>query len=158
MSKLEMRKQLEFARKKSLDLLDAIAKRPDAAAVLAWRPGPDRAHIAWQLMHVGATDDRHLNVRIGGRTAQEPENEKRFAGGSVPDDRIPSIEEIRSYLLEHREAMLALLDSATDEQLNSKPYEASSFTLAEWFRVWIWHEAHHQGQAHLTLNMYKAAH
>ncbi len=158
MSKAEMRKQLEFARKKSLDLLDTIAKRPDAAALLAWRPGPGRAHIAWQLMHVGATDDRHLNVRIGGKTAKEPENEKRFAGGSTPDDTIPSVDEIRKYLLAHREALLALLDASSEEELAKKPYEQSTFTLEEWFRVWNWHEAHHHGQAHLTFNMYKAAH
>ncbi|MCE9529977.1 MAG: DinB family protein [Planctomycetes bacterium] len=157
MSQAEMRKQMEFARKKTLDLLDSIAKLPDAAAILAWRPGPGRAHIAWQFMHVGATDDRHLNVRVRGGVAKEPENERRFAGGSTPDDTIPTVEEIRRYLTIHRTALLDMLDHTTDDELAKKPYEASPYTLAEWFRVWAWHEAHHQGQAHLTLNMYRAA-
>ena len=156
MSKVEMRKQLEFTRKKTLDLLESIAKLPNAAEILGWRPGPGRAHIAWQLMHVAATDDRHLNVRIGGGKAVEPEFERRFAGGSTPDDSIPTIDEIRRYLTERRTALLAMLDAATDESLAKKPYDASPYSLGEWFRVWIWHEAHHQGQAHLTLNMYKA--
>lgn len=158
MSRVEMRKQWEFTRKKTLDLLDTIAKQPNATAILGWRPGPGRAHIGWQFMHVGATDDRHLNVRIGGGKAKEPENEKRFAGGSTPDDNVPTIDEIRRYLNEHRAGMLALLEKTSDEDFAKKPYESSPYTLEEWFRVWIWHEAHHQGQAHLTYNLYRANH
>lgn len=156
MSRMEMRRQLEFARKKTLDTLEAIAKLPDAAKILAWRPGPGRAHIAWQLMHIAATDDRHLNVRIRGGSAKEASLVDRFAGGSTPDENIPTIDEIRRYLNERRTAMLELLESAKEEDFDKKPYEASPYTLAEWFRVWAWHEAHHQGQAHLTLNIYKA--
>jgi len=155
MSKVEMRKQLEFVRKKTLDTVEAIAKMPDPAAVLGFRPGPGRAHIGWQLMHIAATDDRHLNVRIGGGKAKELEYERRYAGGSTPDDEIPTIDEIKRYLAEHRTAMLAMLDKATDDELTKKPYETSPFPLEEWFRIWAWHEAHHQGQVHLSLNLYK---
>jgi uncharacterized damage-inducible protein DinB len=157
MSKAEIRKQLEFVRKKTSDFLDTIAKLPDAQKALGWRPGPGRAHIAWQMMHVAATDDRHLNVRIRGGEANNADYVNRFAGGSTPDDKVPTPEEIRRYLTDRRAAMLEMLAAATDEELSRKPYEASPYTLEEWFRVWIWHEAHHQGQAHLTLNMYKAA-
>lgn len=156
MNRAEMRKQLEFVRKKTLELLDSIARQPDAAKILAWRPGPKRAHIAWQLMHVAATDDRHLNVRIRGGDAVSVELVQRFAGGSTPDDYVPDIDEIRRYLTERRAAMLELLETAKEEDLAKKPYEASPYTLEEWFRVWAWHEAHHHGQAHLTLNLYKA--
>jgi len=152
-----MRKQLEFVRKKTLELLDNIAKEPDAAKILAWRPGPGRAHIAWQLMHIGATDDRHVNVRIRGGEASNPEYVRHFAGGSTPDDNIPKVEEIRRYLAERRAVMLEFLAATSDEQMAKKPYEASPYILEDWFRIWIWHEAHHQGQAHLTLNLYKAA-
>jgi len=152
-----MRKQMEFVRKKTLDTLEAIAKQPDALKVLGWRPGPGRAHIGWQLMHIAATDDRHIYVRIGGGQAKEPGYVERFAGGSTPDDQLPAVEEMRRYLAERRAATLALLESASDEAFAKKPYDASPYTLEEWFRVWTWHEAHHQGQAHLTWNMYKAA-
>jgi hypothetical protein len=158
MSRADIRKQLEFVRKKTLDFIDTVAKSPDATAILAWRPGPWRAHIAWQLVHIGATDDRHLNVRIRGDEPKNADFVNRFAGGSTPDDKPPSLDQIKSYLAERRTAMLELLESATDEQMARKPYEASPYTLEEWFRVWIWHEAHHQGQAHLTLNLYKASH
>jgi hypothetical protein len=157
MDKSEMRKHLEFARKKTLDLLEGIAKQPNAAAILAWRPGPGRAHIAWQLMHIAATDDRHVNLRIRGGQAKEPEYERRFAGGSTPDDSIPTIDEIRRYLGERRAGLLELLEKTKDEDFAKKPYETSPYSLEEWFRVWVWHEGHHQGQAHLTLNLYKNA-
>jgi uncharacterized damage-inducible protein DinB len=157
MSRVEIRKQLEFVRKKTLDFLDGIAKMPNAAEALAWRPGPGRAHIGWQLMHIAATDDRHVNVRIGGGQAKEPAYEQRFAGGSTPDDNVPTVEEIRRYLGERRAAMLDFLESAKEEDFEKKPYEASPHTLENWFRIWIWHEAHHQGQAHLTLNLFKAS-
>ena len=88
---------LNFSRRKTLDLLDSLAQQPTAGAILAWRPGPGRAHIAWQLMHLAATEDRHLNVRMNGGQPKEPELVRRFAGGSVPDDTIPTIEEIRRY-------------------------------------------------------------
>ena len=158
MSRTEMRKQLEFTRKKTLDFLDIVAKMPDPAQVLGWRPGPARAHIAWQLMHVAATDDRHLTVRIRAGEAKEPELVARFAGGSTPDDRVPTVEEVRAYLVERRTALLELLATSTDEEMAKKPYETSPYTLEEWFRIWIWHEAHHQGQAHLTLNLYRENH
>lgn len=157
MNRADMRRQLEFVRKKTLDFLETIAKQPDAAAILAWRPGPGRAHIAWQLMHVAATDDRHLNVRIRGGEANNPDYVNRFAGGSTPDENVPTLDEIRRYLSERRAGLLELLETAKDDELARKPYEASPYTLEEWFRVWVWHEAHHQGQAHLTLNLYKAS-
>src|SRR5258708_5899163 len=97
----------EFARKKTNDLLDTVAKLPDAAAVLGWRPGPGRAHLAWQLMHIAATDDRHLHVRMkGAAEPKQPEYVRRFAGGSTPDDVIPTLDEIRRYLTDRRKELL----------------------------------------------------
>ena len=37
-------KGLAFARARTLGLLDKIEKESDSHAVLAWRPGPVRAH------------------------------------------------------------------------------------------------------------------
>lgn len=158
MGKAASRATLEFVRKKTLDTLEAIAKRPDAAAVLGWRPGPGRAHIAWQLMHLGATDDRHLNARMKPGEPKEPELVRRYAGGSTPDEDIPSVEEVRRYLGSHRSALLAHLDTLSDAEHAAKPNDQAPWAYDEWFRLLAWHEAHHQGQAHLTLNLYKAAH
>jgi hypothetical protein len=129
---------------------------PDPAGALGWRPGPGRAHVAWQLMHVAATDDRHLNVRMRGGEAAEPEFVRRFAGGSTPDDQIPPARLIREYLTTQREALLAHLRALSEADLERKPNEQAPWTYREWVEVLAWHEGHHQGQAHLTLNLYKA--
>src|SRR5437870_4482541 len=121
MTRADIRTFLEFVRKKTLDTLDAIAKRPDAAELLAWRPGPGRAHVAWQLMHIAATDDRHLGVRMRDGDPAEPDNVRRFAGGSTPDENVPSVDEIRRYLTGRRAAMLDHLASLSDDDLARKP-------------------------------------
>src|SRR5205823_4019573 len=97
---------LDFNRQKTLGLLDNLAKQPNVAEVLGWRPGPGRAHVAWQLMHIAATDDRHVHVRMTGGQPQEAELVRRFAGGSTPDDNIPTLDEIRRYLTTQRTEVL----------------------------------------------------
>ena len=158
MTKADIVDLFEFVRKKTIDLLDTIAKQPDAAALLGWRPAPGRAHIAWQLMHIAATDDRHLYARMKGGEPKEPEYVRRFAGGSTPDDVIPTVDVIRRYLTERRQEMIDHFRSVDDAALATKPNEKAPWTYLEWSRVLVWHEAHHQGQAHLTMNLYKAAH
>ncbi len=148
---------LDFNRQKTLATLDAVAKLPDPAKALAWRPGPGRAHLAWQLMHIAATDDRHVHVRMTGGDPQEPEYVRRFAGGSTPDDNIPSLDEIRRYLTAQRKELLAHLQGLDAAMLDKKPNEQAPWTYREWLKVLSWHEAHHQGQAHITLNLCKAA-
>ena len=148
---------LEFSRQKTLTLVDIIAKDPDEPAALAWRAGPGRAHLAWQLMHIAATHDRHVHVRMTAGTPREPEYVRRFAGGSTPDDLIPSLEEIRRYLASQREEVLAHVKKLDDKVLMTKPIEQAPWTYLEWLKILAWHEAHHQGQAHLTFNLYKAA-
>ena len=151
---------LDFNRTKTLALLDGVAKLDITAQALGWRPGPGRAHLAWQLMHIAATDDRHVHVRMAPPGGQ-PKNAayvQRFAGGSTPDDDIPSIDEIRRYLVEQRVEVLTYVKGLSDSALATKPAEQAPWTYQDWLKVLGWHEAHHQGQAHLTLNLYKAAH
>jgi hypothetical protein len=149
---------MAFSRKKTMDLLETIAKTPQPEKLLAWRPGPGRAHIAWQLIHIAATDDRHLYVRMKGGEPREPEYVRRFAGGSTPDDTIPTVAEIRRYLNERRQELLEHLRTLSESQMGTKPRPDAPWTYDEWFQVLTWHEAHHQGQAHLTVNLYRAAH
>jgi hypothetical protein len=157
MNQADLREFMEFARTKTVGLLEAIAKQPDPKAILGWRPGPGRAHIAWQLMHIAATDDRHLHVRMKGGEPREPEYVRRFAGGSVPDDDIPTIAEILRYLEQSRHELLAHLQALPDSELPKKPNEQAPWTYQEWFKILVWHESHHEGQSHLTLNLYRAA-
>ena len=148
---------LEFVRSKTRGLIDGLAALPEPMRVIGWRPGAGRAHIAWQLMHVAATDDRHLNVRMKGGEPHEPELVRRFAGGSVPDDDIPPITEIIRYLTERRAALLDHLRSLSDADLARKPKPDAPWAYGEWFQVLMWHESHHHGQAHITLNLYRAS-
>ncbi len=158
MNKTDIQAILALSRRKMLELLDAIASSADPAAVLGWRPGPGRAHIAWQILHVAATEDRHLNVRMTGGEPSEPDLVRRFAGGSVPDDDIPSVATIRDYLSGRREALLVHLRQLSEPDLATRPGGQTQWTYEEWFQVLAWHEAHHHGQAHLTYNLYRAAH
>jgi DinB family protein len=155
MNKADLQEILDFSRRKTLDLLDSIAKRPDPAVILGWRPGLGRAHIGWQLMHVAATDDRHLYVRMKGGTPVNPDWVRRFAGGSIPDDDVPSVAAIRQYLAERRQELVDHLNSLAEADLDQKPNDQAPWVYREWFKVLAWHEAHHQGQAHLTLNLYR---
>jgi len=155
MTALDAERMLELPRKKTLELLDAIEKAGDSVAVLGWRPGSGRAHVAWQIMHIAATDDRHLNVRMKGGQAAEPEYVRRFAGGSTPDDDIPALPAIRAYLDSQRKAMLAHLRTLSEADFEKKPNDAAPWIYRDWLGVLSWHEAHHQGQAHLTFNLCK---
>jgi hypothetical protein len=109
-------------------------------------------------MHVAATDDRHLYARMRSGQPREPEHVRRFAGGSTPDDTIPTLEEIRRYLADRRGELLAHLEQLDEAALDAKPNDQAPWVYREWFQVLAWHEAHHHGQAHLTLNLYRAAH
>jgi len=157
MTTTDLRSLLELSRKKTNELLDGVAKLPNPAEALAFRPGPGRAHLAWQLMHIGATDDRHLNTRMGKGQAKEPEYIRRFAFGSVPDENVPGVDEIRRYLNIRRQEVIDFLATLKDEDLPKKPHEQAPWTYQEWIPVLAMHEGHHHGQAHLTLNLYKAA-
>jgi uncharacterized damage-inducible protein DinB len=108
-------------------------------------------------MHIGATDDRHLYTRMRPGQAKEPENVRRFAFDSVPDENIPSLDEIRRYLNDRRQDILAHLAALKDEDLPKKPHDKAPYTYQEWIPVLALHEGHHHGQAHLTLNLYKAS-
>ncbi len=153
----DLLESLEFGRSKTIALLDNLAKQPDVQTILGWRPAPGRAHIAWQLMHIAATDDRHVHVRMtAGGQPREAELVRRFAGGSTPDDSIPTVEAIRHYLNSARADVLEYVKKLSATALDSKPTEQAPWTHREWLKVLAWHEAHHQGQAHITLNLYQA--
>jgi uncharacterized damage-inducible protein DinB len=147
---------LDYNRTKTMALLDAVAKEPDVKAALGWRPGPGRAHIAWQIMHIAATDDRHVHVRMTGGSPHDAELVRRFAGGSTPDDDIPTLDQIRAYLTSQRGELLTHLRALKESEIDTKPNEQAPWTYREWCKVLSYHEAHHQGQAHITLNLYRA--
>jgi hypothetical protein len=150
---------LDFTRERLLGSLDSIAKSgQDARKVVAWRPGPGRAHIAWQAMHCAATHDRYIHVRILGGSAADPALCDGFAGGSTPSDTdVPSLDTIYDKLSTHFSAFKQFLQTADLTKVTEFPNNIKR-TTAESAILLAWHEAHHQGQIHLTWNLYKAAH
>lgn len=151
---------LEFIRPRTLALLDTIEKEPDPRAVLAWRPGPGRAHIGWQLMHIGITEELFASERlVPGAVPAYPDLVPRFKFGSTPDDDVPESSTIRRILGETRGHLVATLRTIRDDQLGEIPpaLAARQLTLLDVLKILGWHEAHHHGQAHITLNLYRAS-
>jgi uncharacterized damage-inducible protein DinB len=152
-------KSYQYNRTKTLATLDKVAAEPDPRRVLAWRPGPGRAHIGWQLMHVAITEDLFASERLapekqGKFTALWP----RFRGGSTPDDDVPSLDTIRQTLEVSRASLLDTLSQIGDERLGEIPASLAErkLTIQDVLHILGWHESHHQGQAHITFNLYKA--
>jgi len=153
-------KSLEFARARTLGLLDSIEKEPDPQALLSWRPGPGRAYVGWQLMHIAVTEEIFATERLAPqKEAHGKELWPRFRGGSAPDDDVPTVAMIRDVLKGAREHLLGTLRAIGDDRLDEIPetLRERKLTIRDVFFVLAWHEAHHQGQAHLTCNLYKAS-
>ena len=149
-----------FTRGRTLALLETIEKEPDPMAVLRWRPGPQRAHIGWQLMHIGVTDEIFATERLapekpGAWTELWP----RFRGGSTPDDDVPNPALIRQLLDEARQSLMETLAEYHDGRLDEIPaaLKERGLTVRDVLQIIPWHEAHHHGQAHFTLNLYRAS-
>ncbi|HVX14961.1 MAG TPA: DinB family protein [Pirellulales bacterium] len=150
----------QLNRERTLGLLDKICQLPDPQQVLAWRPGPGRAHIGWQIMHVGITEEIFATERLNpSRPGAFAELWPRFRGGSTPDDQVPSADTIRAVLAESRQHLIETLKGYGDDRLGEIPpaMAARNLTIRQILGIIGWHEAHHQGQAHITLNLYQAA-
>ena len=149
----------QFNRARTLATLEEIEKLPDPREALAYRIGPGRAHIAWQLMHIGITEELFASERLAPeRAGKWTDLWPRFRGGSTPDDDIPGPAEIRQILAESRERLMDTLDAYGDDRLGEVPpaLAARKLTMLDVLHLLPWHESHHQGQAHATLNSYKA--
>jgi hypothetical protein len=153
---------MEFSRGRLLGLLETIEKSgQDVAKVLTWRPGPGRAHIAWQAMHCAATHDRYLHAGILQTAVKDQELVANFAGGTTPSDsNVPSLSVIRQKLATTYEQVKKFAAEQTPQSLAREIIApgGKTRTVGEALVLLSWHEAHHQGQIHLTWNMYKAAH
>lgn len=148
---------LQFNRPRTLGLLEKIEKEPDPQRILGYRPGPGRAHIAWQLMHIGITEELFATERLSDKKPAFADLIPRFKGGSTPDDEIPSAATIRQILTESREHLLATLNTFDDTQLGWMPPALAERKLSflDVLHILAWHEGHHQGQAHITFNLFK---
>lgn len=150
----------EMNRERTLATLNAVAEMNNAQNVLAWRPGPGRAHIGWQLVHVAVTEELFATERLLGTTPGLGDLIERFRGGSTPDDNVPTLDEIRAALAAGRNHLFETFRQFSDANLEDVPagLQERGWTLRKTLQIICWHEAHHQGQAHITLNLYKASH
>lgn len=148
----------EFSRARTLALLDRIENEADAAVVLPWRPGQGRAHIGWQLMHIAVTEEIFATERLASREPRFGDLWASYRGGSTPADQAPTAAQIREVLAGSRAALLETLGEFDDSRLGEIPAALAQrgWTVRTALDVIAWHEAHHQGQSHLTLNLYLA--
>jgi hypothetical protein len=152
---------IDFGRDRLLGTLDAIEKSgQDVQKVLAWRPGPGRAHIAWQAMHCAATHDKYVNVYLRGGKVKDESLVATYGGGSTPaDQNVPTLQTVRQTLETHLLGFKEFVQSVAPGDFSKKIMAGSKErTIGESIVLLTWHEAHHQGQIHLTWNLYKAAH
>lgn len=150
----------EFNRGRTLGLLDKIEQQSDPQAVLGWRPGAERAHLAWQLMHIGIAEEIFASERLAAKDGRYRDLWDRFKGGSTPDDDVPAAAQIREVLAGGREDLLATLAEYNESQLEDIVWEAGDgrrLSLASVLHILSWHEAHHQGQGHITFNLWNAS-
>lgn len=151
--------QWDFNRSKTLAKLDEIAKLENPQAVLGWRPGPGRAHMAWQFLHIGVTEELFATERLIGTAPAYPDLVPRFRGGSTVDDDIPALDRIRDVLDASRIHLRQTISTLTDADLSVIPpaMKERGLTIEQILYLLGWHEGHHQGQIHITLNLWKAS-
>jgi hypothetical protein len=153
---------LDFSHARLLGTLDTIEKSgQDPRKVLGWRPGPGRAHIGWQAMHCAATHDRYLNAGLRQTPLSDEAHVATYAGGSTPSDQsIPTFAQIREKLSNNFEAFRSYVAGlSADDLAQLRPGAGGKDrSIGESLILLTWHEAHHQGQIHLTWNLYKQAH
>ncbi len=160
MSIVELRvDQWLFNRDRTLATVRAIEETGEAPSILAWQPGPGRAHIGWQLMHIAVTEEKFARMRPFTETSLSEELIARFGNGSTPDERVPSLDEIRSVLDEARSHLLTTANLFTVADLGTIPnsLKERGWDVGTALKIVAWHETHHQGQAHITFNLWKAS-
>lgn len=153
-------KSYAFNRTRTIELIEKIEKLPDPNGVLAWRPSAGRAHIGWQLMHIALTEDIFASRLDPKKVGKFTDLWPRFRGGSTPDDDVPSMAQIRETLTASRQQLREALGTLDETKLDEIPAALAEkqWSIRTVLYIINWHEGHHQGQAHATLNAYKAEH
>jgi uncharacterized damage-inducible protein DinB len=151
-------RSLQFNRTKTLATLEQLEKLGSPSEVLAWRPGPARAHAAWQFMHIAVTEELFATSRLFGTEPALTPFIDRFRGGSTPDENIVDLDTIRTALADSRGHLMQAISGFRDHDLDHipEPIKERGWSLRIVMQVMSWHESHHQGQIHITLNMWKS--
>jgi uncharacterized damage-inducible protein DinB len=149
---------LEHVRGRLLASLEAIeGSGMNVAESLKFRPGPGRAHIAWQAMHCAATHDKYVNVFLRGAKIKDESLVAAYGVNSVPSDtNVPDLKTIRETLDFHYWGLLDFVRGETNFDRQVVTGGGKVRSVRESLFVMAWHESHHQGQIHLTWNILKA--
>ncbi|MFK7779240.1 MAG: DinB family protein [Gimesia sp.] len=149
---------LEFNRNMTLKLLEEIAQLKDPASALSYQPGAQRAHIGWQIMHIAITEELFATERLRRTPSNLTEWFPQFQKGSIADNNIPTVKEIKNVLAQTRSNVIEAISEITEDQLELIPdgLTERGWTNRTALQILSWHEAHHQGQAHFLLNSWKA--
>lgn len=147
----------ESNRNRTLSLLEKIAADDPSAESLIWRPGPERAHIAWQLLHIAVTEEIFASELLASSSSRLSKWRDRFCNGSVPEDRTETIEDIREVLTESRRHLLETVAAYREDDLDLVPtgLQERNWSVGRSLQILTWHEPHHHGQAHLTWNLWR---
>ncbi|QDT89133.1 DinB family protein [Gimesia algae] len=154
-----IRELLNFNRIMTLKTVDEISTLSDPQSVLSFRPGPGRAHIAWQIMHIAVTEELFATDRLRKTDSNLSDLFPLYQKGSTAGDEIPSLDVIQNTLSQSRANLLETIQLIPEADLELVPeaLQERGWTNEMALKVLCWHETHHQGQAHLTLNSWKAA-
>ena len=148
--------QMQFNRMVTLRLLDEIEKTGRADQVLRWSAGPGRAPIGWHFMHIASTEDQFASRMLGQKELISEAYQKEFSSQKQAGKTVPSLKEIRSYLEKTRDASVIAVENFHLGRSAEKPSEEAPFDYGTLLKILPFHEAHHQGQAQATFNLYKA--
>jgi len=149
---------LKFNRIMTLITVDEISTLPDPQSALAFRPGPGRATIAWQIMHLAITEELFATDRLRKSESTLSDLFPLYQKGSTAGDEIPTLEVIHDTLSQTRDHLLKTIQQIGEADLELVPegLQERGWSNEMALKILCWHETHHQGQAHLTLNSWKA--
>ena len=120
------------------------------------QPHPSANHAMWCAGHIASTDNFALSVIAPERAVDKPRYKELFGSGSSPKSDVaayPPAAEVLDYMAERRSTLLSVLDGLSDEDLaKATPEGAPAFmpTVGSVFRILIWHEGLHAGQASIA--------
>lgn len=152
-----VKSQLDFNRQATNRMLDEMEKTGKADEILAWRAGPGRAPIGWQIMHFASTEDRMAKT-LGAKALVSETFPEDFKSGKTAGDKVPRMSDVRKYMADSRASLESTLAGFDLARLEEKPAPDARFTFKGMIQILMWHEPHHQGQAQATFNLFKAAH
>ena len=145
--------QMEFNRSVTFRLLAEIEKTGKADHVLRWSVGK-HAPIGWHLMHLAASEDRFA-VMLGAPGLVSEDYATKFSSGKDAARDVPSAGAVREYLDQTRASLVQALEKFDLSRIDEKPAADAPFDYGTIIKILSFHEAHHQGQAHATFNIYK---